>query len=900
MISSPDLPQEAKLFCAQTLRSKVAYDLHQVPKDSRMEMKNSLVSLLENSKSRSISTQMSLALANLALQILDWNNVVPEMVQKFQASHPTALLEFLRVLPEELSDPRRTTLTDDEFRDRTTQLLTDNASEVVRLILHYITTCPTEDAALGFECLNSWLGELNLPDVIRANPSLINLLFDALGRDATTDAATECCISIFRETREVNETHDLIKNILYPQVISLRPHLSAAKDNSDLFSNLTRVLTEAGESWHVLIAREPREFRSLVEAIGECAAFDDDLEVVQYTFLFWYNLKQMLVMPKYTEGRNDLADIYLNLIDVIIHHLQYPPGNLEDLFDGDREEEDKFRSFRHEMGDVLKDCCAIVGSHEALKRAYDKVYNAVQSNATWQEIEAPLFSMRAMAREVELSENEMLPNVMKMLVQLPEHEKIRYAAILVLGRYTEWTSHHPEYLDFQLQYITQGFNAPAQSPVMSAAAQALMHFCQDCGPLLTNYIEQLYPFYEKVMPELDLESLYEVTDGIAHVIAAQPEENVQAALHHFAKPIATKLLEKANQPGSDKLYREIADQIELLTIFVKIVGKPSANKEKPNPTAQFIIELYPGLVIPLLKNHGTSSFVAERTSKFIKTCLHACSFSLEPVLPMMAETLAHEFDRTHFGCYLWVSGALLREFGSNDEEVQVDESTRQAVWQFSYRQSVAFYQFLHSTSNPKDVPDLIEDFFRFMSDVILFFPFEHIQSDLFRPSFDASIVALSLEQFEPLIATLHFLQDLFGYGFSTAPNSAVNGVPENIRNLVIDLTSKHGQELVTRLLSGLIFSFPRDTLPDASSLILTLIQLVSTQQALEWLGNTLNLLPDGSLSDEEKQKLLQRLEGAMNSGDFKRVRTLLRDFTALYARRNITPRSQLTAIGAQA
>ena len=44
-----------------------------------------------------------------------------------------------------------------------------------------------------------------------------------------------------------------------------------------------------------------------------------------------------------------------------------------------------------------------------------------------------------------LKENTILPTIMSYLVQLPEHPKIRYAATLVLGRYTEWTSKHPEF-----------------------------------------------------------------------------------------------------------------------------------------------------------------------------------------------------------------------------------------------------------------------------------------------------------------------------------------------------------------------------------------------------------------------------------------------------------------------
>ena len=45
-----------------------------------------------------------------------------------------------------------------------------------------------------------------------------------------------------------------------------------------------------------------------------------------------------------------------------------------------------------------------------------------------------------------------------------------------------------------------------------------MYFCQDCSELLVNYLEQLYMLYGQVKDQMDLESNYELADGLAHVI----------------------------------------------------------------------------------------------------------------------------------------------------------------------------------------------------------------------------------------------------------------------------------------------------------------------------------------------------------------------------------------------
>ncbi|CAN6606095.1 mRNA transport regulator Mtr10p [Trichomonascus vanleenenianus] len=889
-----DSNERAKVFCAQTLRSKIQYDLAvQVPPESRIQLKTSLMQLLSsNIGSRLVATQLSVALANLALQATEWHNVVEEMASQFSGSDNgmRCLLEFLKVLPEEMGDSKRVAvLSDEEFRQRVEELLTKNASHVVQLLIDYVQSPQSKNVhALVFECLNSWLSEIDIEAIIREKPLLLDLIFGALQSDDTFDAGVECVCSVIRETRDVVESMEAIK-ALYPRVVALRPRISESKDDPEMFRGLTRIFSEAGESWHVLMAKLPKDFRGLVESIAECTAMDEDLEVVQYTFYFWYSLKQLLVLPSYSAAKHELEDVYMKLIDIIIHHLHYPAEEAGGELFSDKEEEDKFRSFRHEMGDVLKDCCAVVGSAHALRKAYNKVVAAVHSGARWQDVEAPLFSMRAMAREVELSEKEILPSIMEMLVKLPEHEKIRYAATLVLGRYTEWTDKHPQYLDFQLQYITKGFEMTSCKPVMSAAAQALMHFCQDCGEHLVNYLEMLYTFYDKVAGELELDALYEVTDGIAHVILAQPVENVQIALSHFCQPIVRRILEKSQQAPDEAVDRAIADEIELLTIFVSIV-RPSVPHDAVSPTSKFVIELYPALVPAVLSAHGASTYVAERNCKFIKTCLHTCKIDLAPILGQIAETLVREFNKTHFGCYLWVSGALVREFG-DDEDDRVNDHVKKAVWHFAEQQSVSFFQHL-TVAPPKEVPDLVEDFFRLMGDLLMYFPYEFIESSLLKPSFDAALSSLALEQVEPVTATLHFLQDLFAFGNEKPPVSRlVAPVPDRIRRLIFDLASSDGQQLCARLISGLIFSFPRDCVTDASSLVLSLIKLVPALQALEWISTTLDMLPHGSVSNDEKQNLLHRIQTAINSGDFKRVRTLLRDFTAMYARRNVTPRS---------
>ncbi|TGZ83002.1 ARM repeat-containing protein [Ascodesmis nigricans] len=903
VLQSQTTSVEAKLFAASTLKGKITYDLHQLPRDSLTALRDSLISLLVQYQTgvKPIRTQLCVCLAGLALQMLEWRDVLDLVVQALgtDAQSSVVLLEFLTVLPEEVTEGRRVSLSEDELAQRTSELLTDNGPKVLQLLNQYAQTTAAQppNPAL-ITCLNSWLREIACSEVVKT--PLVDVVVRALDSETAFDQAVDCLCTMFRETREVDESHNVIE-ILYPRVIALRPKIASAanEEDTDLFKGITRIFAEAGEAWVVLIARMPMQFRGLVEAIEECARLDKERDVISLTFNFWYELKNYLVLESYAPARIQLLDVWTRLVDIMIMHLQYPQGSEEDPFDGDREMEEKFREFRHSMGDVLKDCCEVVGSAECLQKSFEKIqawmHNYVKRSplpgskvANWQELEAPLFSLRAMGRMVPKDEDQVLPQIMSSLVQLPEHEKVRFAATLVLGRYTEWTAKHPDYLQLQLDYIINGFKHPSKD-VTKAAAMALKFFCQDCGKLLVDYVGQLHQFYEQVAPELPLPSLYEITDGVAHVVAAQPLDKIYDALRLFCEPIALRLMESARTATDKEKKCQLADHIQLLTIFVQYVH-PHVPPGQPNPMVRFWAEMFP-VMSGILDGFVDFLPICERVSRFYRAMLTSYRTDMAPLLPQLAEKLVSSFETSHQGCFLWVSGTVVREFG--DEEF-VDETTRNSVYQFLERQIMNMFKLLNTTA-PKEIPDVIEDFFRLLGDATMFHPFKLLRSTLLQPIFEAALVSLELEQTDPLISVLQFMRDLLAYGREAPPTSTHRETPEDVRTAIKAAAAAMGERITRRILSGLMYSFPSDCVTDSSGVMLELVELVP-QQVLIWIKETLELLPQGSVSPEEAQKFLTNIESAATNKEWSKIRYTLRDFTAWYRRKNVTPRSEITGI----
>jgi len=163
----------------------------------------------------------------------------------------------------------------------------------------------------------------------------------------------------------------------------------------------------------------------------------------------------------------------------------------------------------------------------------------------------------------------------------------------------------------------------------------------------------------------------------------------------------------------------------------------------------------------------------------------------------------------------------------------------------------------------------------------------------------AASSALTLLKEEPLIATLHFLRDFLAYGREDSPSSSFDdreGRPRNnpaeLQNAVKQLLNDEGEVLTQRIMTGMMYTFPRDCFPDASGVLLAMFQLIPEQVAV-WIRSTISMLPQGSITLQESDRLLNSIDQQVQAGEPRKIRTLLQDFTNSYRRRNVAPREGL-------
>lgn len=211
--------------------------------------------------------------------------------------------------------------------------------------------------------------------------------------------------------------------------------------------------------------------------------------------------------------------------------------------------------------------------------------------------------------------------------------------------------------------------------------------------------------------------------------------------------------------------------------------------------------------------------------------------------------------------------------------------------------SLSRFSFTVHKQRADDRFTVIEDFFRLEIDVLLFFPQKAITSPLMQPILSAANASLVLMKEEPLTATLHYLRDFLAYHSPDSPSSQVDqpttqGNPPEIQQAVKQLVLHEGENLTQRVMTGMMYSFPRDCFPDASGVLLALFQIVP-EAMVQWIKTTIEMLPEGSMTPQESRRLLENIDQRVRTGEVRKIRTVLQDFTNSYRRRNVAPREGL-------
>ncbi|GAA6005186.1 hypothetical protein JCM10207_002891 [Rhodosporidiobolus poonsookiae] len=872
ILFAPDAPVEPKLFAAQTFRTKITYDLEQLPEAQLLPLRDSLLTALRTFASgpRVILTQICIALADIALQLTaeQWNDPVSSMIEQFgkEPALAAALLEFLQVLAEEYNSNYKINVKQDFGREGPASAKRGEA--VIGLLSMYVQA-PGITAQLQNQCfatLGAWLRTGQIRAGALAGTPILAAAFSALSDDQLFDAAVDVLVDTIHETQELQDNVGVIQEIV-PRLVALQPNLADpdTREDEDKMRGYCRLLVEAGEWYEPLIVQHPDTFLPLVQLIASCAACDN-LDIVSITLNFWYRLSKGLKRVEGNPAVAPLLQVYVELVSIVIKHLHYP----DDSSPLSGEERDTFRDFRHKIGDTLKDCCALLGAGPCLQKAYDIISQAIAAGdaVRWQDVEAPLFSMRSMGSEIDVYDDALVPKIMELLPKLPPHPRIRYAAILVIGRYTHWTEQHPEHIQFQLPYVSAGFD-DTNSEVLAAASQTMKYLCKDCSRHLVPFLPQLHTFIQTVSPKLGGEDLLDLTAAIAHIIVAMPPSDMAQTLSTFIMPNVELVHATAAQeaPATKDQLAKLCDALERIDVYLAIIGRlPAGVPDACIATCGQVWTVLDGL----LAKYGANGKVADRVSIVLRRGLVFFGDAALAVAPAMLERLATAFEQSPAAGYLWITGKTVQQFGQ-----QQDPAFAGVVKSTFERESNKVFEMLQSTP-PAQIPDILDDYVNLVAALIEAAP-EHIfLSGAFPAAFQSTLTALTLPSVRTVLTALDTLRAVVGHDslhydpsdphFSPAQHAAFPAYIAAIRAVVESTALQLVQLLLDVLVGGG---------EDEPYNVLTILRLLSIQfptALAQTVPPAVELLPLKAAGPAEKAEFLTRFGGAITAQNPNQVK----------------------------
>ncbi|KAJ3168687.1 Nuclear import receptor [Irineochytrium annulatum] len=701
-----------QIFAAQTFRKKIKYDLGSTsPRASKL--RDTLLSLLVAHRNSPpvVTDYLYLSLADLAILMRAgvgagaaggevWEDPIGELGNAFvgqgaaQVGGVVILLGFLASLPEELEDMGKIgRLKREELNKIRAELMTSRVEDVMRMLMIIQTQMEGLVAvvirvltlSLGdkkvqdkiLDCIYSWLYSGDLKVDMVANMGVVDRAFELLADPDLFDRTVDLITEIIRRSgnslhRDLTPGTQKVIHDVYQGLVRYLPHLRSCGDDEDTLRGLTRIFAEAGDSYYKLIAEDLPTWQSLLDGLLLCAA-STELEIVGITLRFWTTLQE--VIDKREDLRALFAPVFSTLMDTLLRHLQYPP---DDAFTP--KQRDIFREFRHDMGDVLKSCVCILGQREALARPYRILTSFAVTGAAagaaldpaipWQSIEAPLFAVRTMGREISIEENEVLPEIMSMLPRLPDHPKVRHSAIMLIGRYATWTKMHPEFLPYQMTFVSKGFEDVES---VSAASRALRYLCEESGELIVNYLSQLHPFYLNIVKVVEKDERRDIVTALARVISHVPVQSPDAShpdmlkvLEMFCLPIAQQLhaLSLTKFPTDKDAKRDVEKEacalLDQFNIFLRFARPANVPSTVIHPCLALFQNMWP--VFSSLLDQNSSSVTTD-IAKILTTCARSYPNYFGPTVNDVLPRIAAVYDAGEVSALVWAAAHFVDRFG---------------------------------------------------------------------------------------------------------------------------------------------------------------------------------------------------------------------------------------------
>ncbi|KAG7380810.1 Transportin-3 [Phytophthora pseudosyringae] len=835
-----------------------------------------------------------------------------------QSVPPTVLAELLLLLVEEVG-----TLAERGARQRMQDEVDAWAPAVLDRLLPQLMheasnrgagTCPdsVEIQETVLRALTSWLRYVRVPpEVVVRNP-LLHSLLGFLARDELFDASVDLAVELVRSYSHEN----LVVQWLAPRLLSLRGAFAAAAQAEDVDAclGLCRIFTEMGEAYLELLLQQQgagNDHAALVDLLLDCMSYPE-AEVADVTIPFWFRLLEELqrrvtpaILAQYKPRLERLAGLCMQKLQFRGEFPSLPADKQQD-----------FKAFRQELGDILRDCCQLLGVEAVLQHCVNglnQIFQAPAESRSWEAVEAHLYCFRSIAREVEKSKmnaealDAPISLIFQHLPQFADHPAICYTSCLIVSRYAEWLRAHPSSLSTQVGFLNTCVAKSAGDPrygewdVARAAAAAVRALAMDCWSILGGDIVAFYLHIEQ-NELMAVEDQVLILQGIcAGVARSNDMPRILSVLDQVMKGIGQRLAAIFASTSAKSHVQVALNELLRLMCLYEYLDVTKLQGEK-HPLVMLTEQLWPlfNQMLALYRGHDE---LVERVCRCYKRILRTCGDQVAPLLPQLVDNLLAFYQAEPKSSYLYTASMVLKFFShghNHSSAAGMDPLFARMLFTLIETTTPIF-------ANVNDMearPDVVEEFFFLMERAVRCVPqvlaapvpaSSGIAGGQTRPLmisvFSCAVSALAISHNDANKAVLCFLEQV--YVQSQTDDSRVKLV-----SLCASSNSVHednNKSLVSYLLRGVVLGAMSPSRVEAdygsAAGVLTQLAKVHGPQLQQWIVEWFEQATAGTfatatvnfLTPDEAQEFQSELFNAANERAFRRT---VRHFGKLCASRN--------------
>ena len=889
LLSAQGLQSEFYYFFAQTLKTKIQYDMYQLPATSHISLRDSLIQKLlavaHSSAAKATRKQLCLAISDLTIQATGvWSTAIPDLVNLLQADHLGELLEILKLIPEETENLKL--MTETENRNQSRHKCLEYYYSVLELLSSkFVVNPPTEIRQGILACFLAWL-KFDSPPIqysLVDSPVIKYCLNELSNISPSNLDINETVVEILTEIVETastyrNRTHHnpLIEHTIFPQISLVVSKLLGTDLQAELESDeealkaVVRLLVVTGEGMMTKIANEymtSAEIQQflliLIKVFG--------LQSLELSELCCPFFEDFLTATASGQGGNIQSSVvHDKLFESLVIRLDVttePSFNGTDPFGSVDSDFFQFRtnSLISLLYVLSRDFLGRSTGTERLVRGL--IHHASGNNGSMTVQEGFALAIKDQLNPISDPSVSVMTAIDFMIEALPGWIDVstvhactlvdafkRRGLLAMIGSLGSWFRTEAQLfkiIDVLAQVLIRP--AVAHRSIHLSAATSFRDLCFNthCRNLIVannGAVESVTKLFNQTIGHLHTREHSLVTEGITSVLSACADDAVFNNL--MRSLILIPLIQSLDAYRASSDLANTGMVIDRLTAVVRSVTRLRPGSSRYTMVGELIVSsLWPSLA-GAMETFRSDSELVEKGCRLIKHSLRTVPEVFKRLLIPLGQLLIRDFSATQHSSYLYTAEVLVQEYGQDAEVRPALTELFRSLASDGVRitqQRITSSQFGQDT-----VDELIEDLYGMIERFLRFSPTIVVKSGASIQAVIGLLVPVfaRISRTETIEAVSAFTEQLYSgqWTHSIDIGTVSNDEVMAIRKALSDVAPVLVQELFALLIS--VCNRPmRHAIP---SLLMTINTFDQQAYRTDWLPRGLQRVPVSIMTDRDK------------------------------------------------